>query len=133
MYARLAQDRIDAVQPTMFSDEVYVFDAQKRPPRIPFGALLEHGLLSPANTLCFSRRRDLPRARSSPTARSSTTAAPAPSTPSAARITNAPCNGWEHWYYEDKDSGDLRPLDDLRKVLRAAGAREEKAKAAPGG
>ena len=44
----------------MFSDEVYVFDAQKRQPRIPFGTLLEHGLLRPGQTLFFSKRRDLP-------------------------------------------------------------------------
>src|SRR6266700_3548558 len=46
-YVRLARERIEAVQPTMFSDEVYAFDTQKREPRIPFGTLLEHGLLQP--------------------------------------------------------------------------------------
>ncbi len=27
------------------------------------------------------------------------------------------CNGWKHWYYED-ESGDLRPIDDLRERYR---------------
>ena len=36
-------------------------------------------------------------------------------------ITNAPCNGWEHWYYEDEASGQLRPLDELRQRLRTGG------------
>jgi hypothetical protein len=33
---------------------------------------------------------------------------------------NAPCNGWEHWYYEDEASGRRLPLDTLRAALRNA-------------
>jgi len=120
VYAQLAQDRIAAVQPTMFSDEVYVFDAQQRQPRIPFGTLLEHGLLRPGQTLFFSRRRDLPAlvlANGQLKHNGSTGSIHAV----GRAITNAPCNGWEHWYYEDEASGQLRPLNDLRQVLRTGG------------
>ena len=29
-------------------------------------------------------------------------------------LTGAPCNGWEHWYYEDERTGQREPLDTLR-------------------
>jgi modification methylase len=120
VYVQLAQDRIEAVQPTMFSDEVYVFDTQKRQPRIPFGTLLEHGLLRPGQRLFFAKRRDVPAlilANGQLKHNGSTGSIHAV----GRAITNSPCNGWEHWYYEDEASGQLRPLDDLRKVVRAAG------------
>ena len=36
-------------------------------------------------------------------------------------IRNAPCNGWEHWYYDDADSGERLPIDRLRARLRNDG------------
>ncbi|MCX6034321.1 MAG: hypothetical protein NTV38_05000, partial [Chloroflexi bacterium] len=32
-------------------------------------------------------------------------------------IQNAPCNGWEHWYYKD-NNGNLVVIDELRKIMR---------------
>jgi modification methylase len=32
-------------------------------------------------------------------------------------IKNAPCNGWEHWYYRDKN-GILVVIDELRRLLK---------------
>ncbi len=117
VYADLARRRIDAVQPGMFSDEVYVFDSRKRQPRIPFGALLEHGLLRPGQTLFFAKKRHLPAlllANGQLKHNGSTGSIHAV----GRAIMNAPCNGWEHWFYEDAASGELRPVDDLRKVVR---------------
>jgi modification methylase len=119
VYVQLARERIDAVQAPMFSDEVFAFDAQKRQPRIPFGTLLEHGLLHPGQTLFFARRRDLPAlilANGQLKHNGSTGSIHAV----GRAITNAPCNGWEHWYYEDVASGELRPVDELRQALRSA-------------
>ncbi len=33
-------------------------------------------------------------------------------------IKNAPCNGWEHWYYEDWYTGERRVIDELRERVR---------------
>ncbi|MCS6919363.1 MAG: hypothetical protein NZM28_06300, partial [Fimbriimonadales bacterium] len=30
-------------------------------------------------------------------------------------ITGAPCNGWEAWHYRDHATGELLPIDALRK------------------
>jgi DNA modification methylase len=117
-YVRLARQRIAAVQPTMFSDEVYAFDTQQRQPRIPFGALLENGLLKPGQTLYFGRKGQATAVvlANGHIKHNGTTG----SIHAVGRaIQNAPCNGWEHWYYEDPESRQRRPLDDLRARLRA--------------
>jgi site-specific DNA-methyltransferase (adenine-specific) len=35
----------------------------------------------------------------------------------ARRLAGAPCNGWEHWYYQDKETGALLPIDCLRQAF----------------
>jgi hypothetical protein len=35
----------------------------------------------------------------------------------AAMLAEAPCNGWQHWYYAD-ERGELRAIDTLREKLR---------------
>jgi modification methylase len=116
-YVALARDRITAVQPGMFDDEVYVFDNHKREPRLPFGTLLEHGLLQPGQTLYFGSDSET----------SATVLANGQlkhneivgSIHSVGRaIRNAPCNGWEHWYYDDPASGERLPINHLRIRLR---------------
>ena len=37
------------------------------------------------------------------------------------KLMDAPCNGWEHWYYED-EQGERKPLDALRVAYLAAAA-----------
>ena len=120
-YVRLARERIEAVQPTMFSDEVYAFDTQKREPRVPFGTLLEHGLLRPGQTLFFG-----PKAEAQAMVMANGQLAYNGETGSihaiGRAIRNAPCNGWEHWYYQDEDTGELLPLNVLRAQLRKEAA-----------
>ena len=119
-YTQLARRRIEAVQPSMFSDEVYVFDRQKREPRIPFGTLLEHGLLRPGQTLYFGTHAEATAVvlDNGLLQRNGATG----SIHAMGRaIRNAPCNGWEHWYYEDPDSGERLPIDRLRARLRNDG------------
>lgn len=118
VYVNLARERIDAVQPTMFSDEVYAFDTQRREPRIPFGTLVEHGLLRPGQTLFFGRKGEATASvlANGQIKHNGTTG----SIHAVGRaIIDAPCNGWEHWYYEDAHSGERLQLDHLRKLYRA--------------
>jgi hypothetical protein len=37
-------------------------------------------------------------------------------------IRNAPCNGWQHWFYEDEVTGERLPVDALRIQLRQRAA-----------
>jgi len=56
-YIAAARTRIDAIQTLPLDDEVLGRIASKRNvPRIPFAAVLEHGLLLPGDTLYFDRQ-----------------------------------------------------------------------------
>ncbi len=112
-YVSLAQARIDAI--TAPYDVPDVFESeQRRQPRIPFGTLLEFGLLSPGQRLYFEKREDLSAVvqvnghlRYQETSGSIHQIAKS--------IQNSPCNGWERWYYRDPGSGDLVLIDRLRQ------------------
>jgi DNA modification methylase len=115
-YIRIAKERLDATQPA--PEEALHFAEPRQQRRIPFGALLEAGLLLPGQTLYFDAKDD-------------TSAivlangyvrwdAMTGSIHQIARLlTGAPCNGWEHWYYVDERTGQRAPLDTLRKLLRS--------------
>ena len=116
-YVRLAQARIEAVQAPKFADEVYQLETQKRPPRIPFGALLEHGLLQPGQALFF-RRKEGVRATVLANGQIKHNGSTGSIHAVGREIQQAPCNGWEHWYYDEPGTGQRQPLDTLRVRLR---------------
>jgi modification methylase len=86
-------------------------------PRVPFGSLVERGLV-PAGTVLTDRQR---RVRAVVTADGSLTAGPVRGSihQVGARLQNAPsCNGWTFWYFER--AGMLVPLDTIRSESAAA-------------
>jgi len=114
-YVKIARKRIDAIQADMFAEDLYSFEPRDKP-RIPFGALLENGLLQPGQKLYFGLKG----------AASAIVLADghikfngfSGSIHQVGRqIQNAPCNGWEHWYYLDESTGELHPIDTLRQQL----------------
>jgi modification methylase len=117
-YIDVARERIDAIQPVPFSDQVFSFANKRDRPRIPFGALLERGLLRPGQTLYFGKQGALTalvlangQIRHDDLVGSIHEVAKA--------IQRAPCNGWEHWYYVDEQTSELRAIDVLRELVRA--------------
>ena len=120
-YVELARQRIAAITPDLFEDDgLYALPERRSAPRVPFGSLLEHGLLQPGQRLYFGKKGQatavvLPdgQIRHNGTAGSIHAVGRA--------IQNAPsCNGWEHWFYEDAETGERRPIDRLRQqVLQA--------------
>lgn len=122
-YVRLARERIERIIPQPFDRQVFeVRSPQRLAPRIPFGNLLECGLLAPGQILFFRGDRRAP-ARLKPDGNLLVDGFEG-SIHQVGRylMGGVPCNGWEHWYYES-ESGQLRPVDDLRQQLRAAGRR----------
>lgn len=116
-YVRIANQRLDAVQMTEFVEKVYSFERQRDLPRIPFGLLLERGLLQPGQTLYFGTKGELcgtilanGHIQYNDLVGSIHQVGKA--------IKKAPCNGWDHWFYLDKASGELLPIDHLRQILR---------------
>ncbi len=118
-YIEAAQERINAITPAMFDDEVYGFVETKRTaPRLPFSALLENGLLLPGQTLYFNKRRD----KTAMVLADSSLRLPDGTKGSIHKIgaivgVLPACNGWEHWYYEDERQ-ELVVVDVLREQIR---------------
>src|SRR6266516_3055971 len=55
-YIDIARERIGAIQSAPFSDQLWSCANKRDRPRIPFGALLERGLLRPGQTLYFGKQ-----------------------------------------------------------------------------
>lgn len=119
-YIQIAQQRIDAITPEPLDAAVFdVRDKKRLQPRVPFGTLLEQGLLQPGQTLWF--RQDRARAaRVKPDGKLRLADGFEGSIHQAGKhlMVGSPCNGWDHWYFA-ADDGQLRPIDDLRQIVRS--------------
>ncbi|HNS03248.1 MAG TPA: DNA methyltransferase [Anaerolineae bacterium] len=120
-YIEAAQQRIDAITPAPLDGAAFdVRDRKRLQPRVPFGRLLELGLLLPGQALYF-RMDSRQSARIKPDGKLLL-----PDDGFEGSIHQAgkhlmdgsPCNGWEHWYFVAED-GLLHPIDELRQAARA--------------
>src|SRR5580704_12509604 len=114
VYVALARRRIAAVRPA--SEESLALESRREAPRIPFGSLVERGLLRPGDVLVDATRRFAARVRAdgsiiSAEHRGSIHAVGAQVQGAAA------CNGWAFWHVERR--GRLVLIDSLRQQLRA--------------
>jgi modification methylase len=114
-YAKLARARIAAVEPAD-SDAVEVTKSKRAEPRIPFGWVVERGLLPPGTVLQGHRASHRAKVRADGTL------VCADATGSIHRIAAHvqgldACNGWTFWQFEL--NGKLVPIDVLRQRLRA--------------
>ena len=113
-YARIAEERIRFVEPP---EDLSVFEtpSPRTEPRVPFGALLERGWITPGQALCDSKRRFRAEACADGTLVSDGQRGSIHGL--GAALQEAPsCNGWTFWHYES--GGALRPIDDLRRKVR---------------
>ena len=114
-YVALAQKRIKAVKP--ITDATILETSQKRTaPRVPFGALVEGGLLQVGDELVDAQKRFKAKIR---TDASLVTADRKTGSIHGlgASLQNQPsCNGWQFWYVQRQ--GKLVSLDDLRDTYR---------------
>ena len=116
-YIHLARERIEAVQPEDYSDDVYLVENKRDMRRVPFGALLERGLLHPGKELYLGRDADV-----AATVLANGHVRYQDQVGSihqvAKSVLKTPCNGWERWYYLDESSGKLEVIDRLRQQVR---------------
>lgn len=126
-YVQVARERIGAIEPPSFSEKVFVFKSKRDRPRVPFGTLLERGLLEPGQKLYLGKTGDI-AATILANGHLKVTNGPAHDggnghTGSIHQVgkalKNGPCNGWEHWYYVDQASGERVVIDKLRERVRA--------------
>lgn len=115
-YIRIAEERIDKT-PSAPLESVTIAENKKNK-RIPFGALLEAGLLKPGQTLWLASDASL----------SATIRADGKlicndrigSIHSLAKdlTPGIPINGWSAWHYQN-ENGEMIILDELRQIVRA--------------
>jgi len=114
-YAAAAERRLAATEAVSSDDLVYT-PPKREEPRIPFGWLVERGLIEPGEVLFDQRRRHKARVRADGTLVGPSVSGSIHKV--GAAVQGAPaCNGWQFWYVERR--GAPVPLDILRQKLRA--------------
>jgi modification methylase len=117
-YAAAAEKRIAAIEPV--KDLSIIESVSKREaPRVPFGVLIEKGLLKPGAVLTDSSKRHSVKihADGSVIAQNRLDKVRGSIHKVGAAVQGAPsCNGWTFWHYID--NGKAVPIDNLREKIR---------------
>lgn len=114
-YADIARRRIDDVE-TLDDDVLEITPSKRAQPRVPFGWLVERGMLSAGAVLYDQHRRHAARVRADGTLISAETSGSIHQVGAAVQGLPA-CNGWSFWCFEHE--GQLVSIDLLRQKLRA--------------
>jgi modification methylase len=115
-YVRLARERISKVIPVS-PEDLAVTGSKKAEPRVPFGAVVEAGLLRPGDTLYCPKGERAARVRADGSLVVGDLAGSIHKV--GAMVQSAPaCNGWTYWHFKS-DKG-LAPIDVLRSKFRGA-------------
>jgi modification methylase len=113
-YATLARDRIAGI--IQAEDDLLTIASKRDAPRVPFGSLIERGLLQPGDVLFDQSRRWTARVRADGSVISAEHRGSIHAV--AAQLQGAPaCNGWAFWYVERQ--GGPVPIDAFRQQVRA--------------
>jgi len=113
-YRKVAQARIDRAR-RYDRDGLEVSASKRAEPRVPFGQVVERGMLIPGEVLT-SPRGQTAKVRADGTLISSETKGSIHQV--GAALENAPsCNGWTYWHF--KRDGRMIPIDLLRQQIRA--------------
>ena len=115
-YINVAQKRIDAVQE---ADQEAIEVVKRKQVRIPFGALLENGLLKPGQILYFAKNGVRAKILANGHIRCGKVTG---SIHGVARtlMEDAPVNGWDVWLYKD-ENGVAKAINELREQLYSLG------------
>ncbi len=113
-YAAAAYDRIEAVQPAD-PEAINVTPSKRSLPRVPFGTLVERGLLSPGATLVSATNRNAAKVRADGTLSCDNASGSIHKIGAHVQGLEA-CNGWTYWHYSN--GGKLSPIDELRQKIR---------------
>ena len=117
VYVHLARTRIAEIVPPLVPDEMLPppLDAPKK--RIAFTLLLEFNLVQPGMTLRLGKTEQTACVMEDGTLSLGELRASIHKL-AALCLGKPSANGWEHWQYLDKATGEYRPLDALRQTMR---------------
>jgi modification methylase len=118
-YAAIARKRIAEIEP-LAAEDVLPKPSKRSEPRIPFGVLIEAGLLQPGTVLSDLSGRLHARVRADGTLSAANALGEHRGSihQVGAAVQGAPaCNGWTFWHFEQE--GARLPIDHLRQQVRA--------------
>jgi modification methylase len=114
-YVEIAKQRIAAVFPVP-QDALSISKSKRSEPRIPFGTLVERGLVTPGTLLVDPARRFAAKVRADGTLVTGDASGSIHRIAAHVQGLEA-CNGWTFWHCEK--NGKLVPIDLFRQELRA--------------
>ena len=114
-YVKLARQRLEAVH-QLKDQEVLAIDTKRSAPRVPFGSLLDRGLVNPGEFMFDSRRRWHAKIRADGMLISDQVKGSIHAVGAAVQGAQA-CNGWTFWHV-DRD-GSTVSIDLFRQMVRA--------------
>jgi modification methylase len=115
-YVAASRERLSKVVPVADPDAIFT-PSKREEPRIPFGWLVERGLLEPGTVLVSLNQRWSAKVRADGTLVTADFKGSIHKV--GAHVQGAPaCNGWQFWCLPTAD-GKLVPIDVLRQKLRA--------------
>jgi len=113
-YRKVTQKRLDGIR-RFDRDALSVTTSKRAEPRVPFGQLVERGLLRPGEEL-FSPRGKVAKVRADGTLIGNDVKGSIHQV--GAALEGAPsCNGWTYWHF--RRDGKTIPIDLLRQQIRA--------------
>lgn len=113
-YAKAAWDRIDKVRP-LKPCTLETTTSKRAEPRVPFGTIIELGILEPGQTLYNAGQSVEAEVRADGTIASQGEQGSIHKLGAQVQGRSA-CNGWTYWHY--KADGKLKPIDALRREAR---------------
>ncbi len=113
-YIKGAKSRIDSIEPC--SAEALEYTVKKKQPRVPFGAVVEQGMLSAGDKLSDATGKHFAIIRADGSVKGENIEGSIHQVGAAAQNAAA-CNGWEYWFFKDENHN-LVCIDELRKKLR---------------
>jgi len=111
-YIKVAQRRIDAVQE---ADREAIEVVNRKQVRVPFGALLENGLLKPGQILYFAKNGLRARILSNGHIRCGKITGSIHGV-AKSLMDDVPVNGWDVWFYKD-ENGETKAINEFREQL----------------
>ena len=115
-YIAAAAERLKNIKP-LADTPLLAPTCKKAEPRIPFGSVIEHGLLMPGEHLFDSKRKFCATVKADGTL--ITPQVKGSIHQVGAQLQGLPsCNGWTFWHFEDRRKKELESIDILRQQLK---------------
>mgnify|MGYP002631092096 CR=1 FL=1 len=116
-YIRVAETRIAEVEPIAYEQDLFNRYEPRKEKRVPFGRLVEENMLEIGQKLFWGEKGS----------KSALVLADGALKYNGRRgsihqlakqIHQAPANGWQHWFFEDPQTGQRKVIDELRQKVR---------------